>query len=154
MYCLRIFFCFGRFRARLTTKTTTNRYRAPELLLSTKQYHTPIDMWSVGCIFAELLRKVPLFSAKTEIDLLRQIVATLGPPQEGKFPDQANKNFTFSKFKSKEGLLRGMFPREQAIQTTGYYLSNTGFDLLRSFLDYDPKTRINADQALRHPYVV
>ena len=111
-------------------------------------------MWSVGCIFAELLRKVPLFSAKTEIDLLRQIVATLGPPQEGKFPDQANKNFTFSKFKSKEGLLRGMFPREQAIQTTGYYLSNTGFDLLRSFLDYDPKTRINADQALRHPYVV
>ena len=81
------------------------------------------------------------------MELFSQIVAYLGPPPEGTFPNQ-----TFN-FKPSRCKLRDLFPREQAIQTSGYYLSNTGCDLLRSFLDYDPKTRINADQALRHSYV-
>jgi len=48
-------------------------YRAPELLLGAKQYSTPIDMWSVGCIFAEFLMKKPLFPGKSEIDELNRI---------------------------------------------------------------------------------
>ena len=48
-------------------------YRAPELLLGAKEYSTPIDMWSVGCIFAEFLMKKPLFPGKSEIDELNRI---------------------------------------------------------------------------------
>jgi len=48
-------------------------YRAPELLLGAKEYSTPIDMWSVGCIFAEFLMKRPLFPGKSEIDELSRI---------------------------------------------------------------------------------
>lgn len=48
-------------------------YRAPELLLGTKQYSTPIDLWSVGCIFAEFLTRKPLFPGKSEIDQLNKI---------------------------------------------------------------------------------
>lgn len=47
--------------------------RAPELLLGTKEYSTAIDMWSLGCIMAELLMKKPLFNGKTEIDQLNEV---------------------------------------------------------------------------------
>jgi cell division cycle 2-like protein len=49
--------------------------RAPELLLGAKQYSTAIDMWSLGCIMAELLSKEPLFNGKTEFDQLDKVYA-------------------------------------------------------------------------------
>jgi serine/threonine protein kinase len=48
--------------------------RAPELLLGTKQYSTAIDMWSVGCIMAELVGKEPLFKGKNEVDQLGKVI--------------------------------------------------------------------------------
>ena len=48
-------------------------YRAPELLLGAKEYSTAIDMWSLGCIMAELLSKEPLFTGKSEIDQLDKV---------------------------------------------------------------------------------
>lgn len=50
-----------------------NLFRAPELLLGAKQYSTTIDMWSLGCIMAELLSKEPLFNGKTEVDQLDKV---------------------------------------------------------------------------------
>eukprot|EP00268_Persea_americana_P004512 TRINITY_DN1143_c0_g1_i8.p1 TRINITY_DN1143_c0_g1~~TRINITY_DN1143_c0_g1_i8.p1 ORF type:complete len:801 (+),score=194.10 TRINITY_DN1143_c0_g1_i8:811-3213(+) len=61
-------------------------YRAPELLLGAKQYSTAIDMWSLGCIMAELLAKEPLFSGKTEFDQLDKIFRILGTPSEKIWP--------------------------------------------------------------------
>ncbi|XP_076898028.1 cyclin-dependent kinase G-2-like isoform X2 [Bidens hawaiensis] len=61
-------------------------YRAPELLLGTKLYSTAIDMWSLGCIMAELLSKQPLFNGKTEFDQLDKIFKTLGTPNETIWP--------------------------------------------------------------------
>ncbi|XP_071690921.1 cyclin-dependent kinase G-2-like isoform X2 [Rutidosis leptorrhynchoides] len=61
-------------------------YRAPELLLGTKLYSTAIDMWSLGCIMAELLSKQPLFNGKTEFDQLDKIFKTLGTPNEAIWP--------------------------------------------------------------------
>lgn len=49
-------------------------YRAPELLLGLKQYSTAIDMWSVGCIMAEMLSKEPLFNGKSEVDQLDKVI--------------------------------------------------------------------------------
>ncbi|XP_039068968.1 cyclin-dependent kinase G-2-like isoform X2 [Hibiscus syriacus] len=61
-------------------------YRAPELLLGARQYFTAIDMWSLGCIMAELLSKEPLFNGKTEFDQLYKIFRTLGTPNETIWP--------------------------------------------------------------------
>ncbi|KAE8023647.1 hypothetical protein FH972_009319 [Carpinus fangiana] len=61
-------------------------YRAPELLLGAKQYSTAIDMWSLGCIMAELLSKEPLFNGKTEFDQLDKIFRILGTPNETIWP--------------------------------------------------------------------
>ncbi|KAK9675457.1 hypothetical protein RND81_11G008100 [Saponaria officinalis] len=61
-------------------------YRAPELLLGAKEYSTAIDMWSLGCIMAELLSKEPLFNGKTEFDQLDKIFRILGTPNETIWP--------------------------------------------------------------------
>ncbi|XP_061360777.1 cyclin-dependent kinase G-2 isoform X2 [Gastrolobium bilobum] len=61
-------------------------YRAPELLLGAKQYSTAIDMWSLGCIMAELLSKEPLFNGKTEFDQLDKIFRILGTPNKTIWP--------------------------------------------------------------------
>ena len=57
----------------LTQLVVTLWYRAPELLLGTSTYDSSIDMWSYGCIFAELLLKKPLFESKNEVDALSRI---------------------------------------------------------------------------------
>ncbi|KAL9664200.1 hypothetical protein QQ045_019598 [Rhodiola kirilowii] len=69
-----------------TQLVVTLWYRAPELLLGAKQYSTAIDMWSLGCIMAELLSKKPLFDGKTEVEQLDKIFRTLGTPSEAIWP--------------------------------------------------------------------
>ncbi|XP_050879274.1 cyclin-dependent kinase G-2 isoform X3 [Lathyrus oleraceus] len=69
-----------------TSLVVTLWYRAPELLLGTKQYSTAIDMWSLGCIMAELLSKEPLFNGRTEFDQLNKIFRILGTPNETIWP--------------------------------------------------------------------
>ena len=56
-----------------TPVVVTLWYRCPELLLGQKEYSTAVDMWSVGCIFAEFIQKEPLFRGKSEIDMLNLI---------------------------------------------------------------------------------
>jgi len=62
------------------------RYRAPELLLGAKEYSWEIDMWAVGCIFAEMLIKEPLIKAQTEIQMIDQIFKMLGTPNDDVWP--------------------------------------------------------------------
>ena len=61
-------------------------YRAPELLLGTSEYSTPVDMWSVGCIFAEIISKRALFDGDSEQDQIRKIFRILGTPNEDVWP--------------------------------------------------------------------
>ncbi|KAJ0493584.1 putative protein-serine/threonine kinase CMGC-CDK-PITSLRE family [Helianthus annuus] len=142
-------------------------YRAPELLLGTKLYSTAIDMWSLGCIMAELLSKQPLFNGKTEFDQLDKIFKTLGTPNETiwpgysklpgvkvnhvKHPLPALGEFLvwLSSF-CRYNLLRRKFP---ATSFTGSpVLSDAGFDLLNKLLTYDPEKRITAEEALNHEW--
>ncbi|XP_061338695.1 cyclin-dependent kinase G-2-like isoform X2 [Gastrolobium bilobum] len=126
-------------------------YRAPELLLGTKQYSTAIDMWSLGCIMAELLSKEPLFNGKAEFDQLDKIFRILGTPNESIWPGfselpRVKVNFV----KHQYNLLRKKFP---ATSFTGSpVLSDSGFDLLNKLLTYDPKKRITAEAALNHEW--
>ncbi|XP_057949524.1 cyclin-dependent kinase G-2 isoform X2 [Malania oleifera] len=126
-------------------------YRAPELLLGAKQYSTAIDMWSLGCIMAELLSKQPLFNGKTEFDQLDKIFRTLGTPSETIWPGFSKLPGVKVNFvKHQYNLLRKKFP---ATSFTGSpVLSDSGFDLLNKLLTYDPEKRITAEAALNHEW--
>ncbi|XP_015894373.3 cyclin-dependent kinase G-2 isoform X1 [Ziziphus jujuba] len=126
-------------------------YRAPELLLGAKQYSTAIDMWSLGCIMAELLSKEPLFNGKTEFDQLDKIFRTLGTPNETIWPGFSKLPGVKVNFvKHQYNLLRKKFP---ATSFTGSpVLSDSGFDLLNKLLTYDPEKRITAEAALNHEW--
>ncbi|CAH8382763.1 unnamed protein product [Eruca vesicaria subsp. sativa] len=126
-------------------------YRAPELLLGAKQYSTAIDMWSLGCIMAELLSKAPLFNGKTEFDQLDKIFRILGTPNESIWPGFSKLPGVKVNFvKQQYNLLRKKFP---ATSFTGSpVLSDAGFDLLNKLLTFDPERRITVDAALKHEW--
>ncbi|XP_076253521.1 cyclin dependent kinase 11B pitslre isoform X5 [Rhynchophorus ferrugineus] len=127
-----------------TSIVVTFWYRSPELLLCTKEYSTPIDMWSVGCIFAELLLMNPLFTGKSEVDQLNRIFKDLGTPSESIWPGfnelPAVKKMKFNDYPVSN--LRAKFST----------LSEIGLGLLIKFLTYDPVQRITAEDALKHAY--
>ncbi|OBZ78972.1 Cyclin-dependent kinase 11B [Grifola frondosa] len=110
----------------LTQLVVTLWYRAPEILLGATTYSTAVDMWSVGCIFAELLLNEPLFQAKGEIELLSMIFKLL---------DDQSPTTTSTTIRQKF-----------------QYITAAGIDLMSRLLTYDPERRISAEEALKHPY--
>lgn len=136
-----------------TQLVVTQWYRAPELLLGAKQYSTAIDMWSVGCIMAELLFKQPLFQGKggSEIDQLHKVFAILGTPNEMIWPGLSRLPGIKANFvKQPYNMLRKKFPLTSF--TGSPVLSDLGLDLLNKLLTYDPEKRITADAALDHDW--
>ena len=126
-----------------TKEVLTLWYRAPELLLGISEYSTPVDIWSIGCIFAELCLKRPIFKGEYEIEQLFKIFDLLGTPNEDIWPEVVNLPYykkTFPKFHPKN--LCDIIPN----------LDNNGINLLYSMLQYDPNKRITAKQALLHVY--
>ncbi|CAN4123949.1 unnamed protein product [Withania somnifera] len=133
-----------------TRLVVTLWYRAPELLLGATQYSTAIDMWSLGCIMAEMLSKEPLFNGKTEVDQTDKIFRILGTPNETIWPGFSELpgvkvNFVKHQFNN----LRNKFQNATAF-TGKPVLSEAGLDLLNKLLTYDPEKRITADAALNH----
>jgi cell division cycle 2-like protein len=101
-------------------------------------------MWSVGCIFAELLLKEPLFQAKAEIELISMIFKLLGPPTNDSWPEYSSLPLakTITMPSPQPHQFRQKFP----------FLTVAGIDLLSSLLTYDSERRISAEEALQHPY--
>lgn len=101
-------------------------------------------MWSVGCIFAELLLKEPLFQAKAELELLSMIFKLLGPPTSTSWPGYSS--LPVAKTISLPS------PQPHQFRQKFQHITSAGIDLLMSFLTYDPERRISAEDALEHPY--
>ncbi|CAH0489136.1 unnamed protein product [Peronospora effusa] len=126
-----------------THEVVTLWYRAPEILLGQEVYSPPVDIWSVGVIFAEMVLKKPLFPGDSEIDQLYRIFRTFGTPNEASWPGVTKlRDYapTFPKWKKKN--MRELFSQ----------LDESGLNLLEFMLHYDPSMRISAKEALRHPY--
>lgn len=126
-----------------THEVVTLWYRAPEVLLGSPRYSTPVDIWSIACIFVELTNKKPLFHGDSEIDQLFRIFRTLGTPTEETWPGVAKLPDYKSTFPNwKENILGNMLTNMEA----------KGVDLLKEMLIYDPCERITARDALEHVY--
>ena len=132
-----------------THEVVTLWYRAPEILLGLKQYSTPVDMWSVGCIFAELVMTRPLFPGDSEIDELFKIFRTLGTPDEEIWPGVVNLPDYKPTFPN--------WPQQSMAKTVTRWGGEEvpdplGLDLLSKLLVYEPASRLSAQQSLVHPY--
>ncbi|KAF9097115.1 Cyclin-dependent kinase 3 [Mortierella sp. GBA35] len=126
-----------------THEVITLWYRAPEILMGSRHYSTAVDMWSVGCIFAEMITKKPLFPGDSEIDEMFKIFKILGTPNETVWPgvsELKDWNPEFPKWARKD--LREQVPG----------LNDEGLDLLEQMIDYNPARRISAKRALLHPF--
>lgn len=129
-----------------TKDVVTLWYRSPELLLSYNEYATPIDIWSVGCIFAELAMKDALFKGQNEPQQLLEIFRILGTPTEETWPGvTSQKGFRDTKWPLYGGVrMRDFIGPDQ--------IDDLGIDLLQKMLEYDPTKRITAQKALEHAY--
>ncbi|XP_016109227.1 cyclin-dependent kinase 4 isoform X2 [Sinocyclocheilus grahami] len=124
----------------LTPVVVTLWYRCPEVLLQTT-YATPVDIWSTGCIFAEMFRRKPLFCGDSEVDQLGKIFAVIGLPAEDEWPtDVTLSRQNFSP------------PTPQPITDCVPEISEKGVELLLKMLTFDPLKRISALNALEHPF--
>ncbi|KAH1176056.1 hypothetical protein KIL84_020790 [Mauremys mutica] len=125
----------------LTPVVVTLWYRAPEVLLQST-YATPVDMWSVGCIFAEMFRRKPLFCGNSEADQLGKIFDMIGLPAEDDWPlDVALPHCAFT--------ARSPQPVEMFVPE----MEKLGAQLLLEMLTFNPYQRISAFNALRHLYL-
>ncbi|KAG7202476.1 hypothetical protein KM043_017047 [Ampulex compressa] len=125
-------------------QVATRWYRAPELLYGSKYYTSAIDMWSIGCIFGELLNNSPLFPGETDIKQLAMVLCYLGTPTAESWPDlntlpDYNKiTFPYHKGTAWENII------EDA--------ESEAVDLISQILIYDSAKRLTANKALNHRY--
>lgn len=126
-----------------SSEVVTLWYRAPDVLMGSKNYLTSIDMWSVGCIFAEMAAGKPLFPGKSIEDQLERIFEVLGTPDLSEWPEMIelpgfNRDFPSYIPQDLFSLITNLEPR--------------GVELLIELLKINPRHRISAEAALLHPY--
>jgi len=128
-----------------THEVVTLWYRAPDVLMGSRRYSTPVDVWSVGCIFAEMSNGRPLIAGTSESDQLDRIFRLLGTPNQTDYPgivDLPDYSADLPQYPPPRNGAASLVPS----------LDENGVDLLSKMLKYDPARRITAQDALEHPF--
>ncbi|WVR08289.1 mitogen-activated protein kinase CPK1 [Kwoniella sp. DSM 27419] len=130
----------------MTEYVATRWYRAPEVMLSFQKYTKAIDIWSIGCILAEMVRGEPLFPGEDYHHQLALILNVLGTPNMDDFNE-------ITASKSKDYLRTLPFTRRRDLALLCPTASPKALDLLRKCLTFSPRRRITVEEALAHPYL-
>eukprot|EP00210_Caulerpa_lentillifera_P005333 g5096.t1 len=128
--------------ASLTHEIGSLHYRAPEVLLGCRYYSHGVDMWSIGCIFAELFTKRTLFPGSSEFHQLITIFQTLGTPDKSSWPASPFLKSWHEFPQWNQNTLNEILPD----------INPLAFDLIRRLLVINPDERITITEALNHPY--
>lgn len=130
----------------LTEYVATRWYRAPEIMLNSKGYTKSIDIWSVGCILAEMISNRPIFPGKHYLDQLNHILGVLGSPT------QEDLNCIIN---DKARAYLQSLPHKQRIAWNRLFpkADSNALDLLDKMLTFNPNKRITVEAALAHPYL-
>ena len=129
----------------LTEYVITRWYRAPEVILCPSHYSKAVDIWSVGCIFAELLGRQPLFPGDHYLDQIQKIIAVTGTPKMEDLDfiqKKEAKEFFLKLVKRTKLTWSSLFPNANPI----------ALDLLEKMLTFNPKKRYTVEQCISHPY--
>nr|XP_042701718.1 cyclin-dependent kinase 20 isoform X5 [Chrysemys picta bellii] len=125
-------------------QVATRWYRAPELLYGARKYDEGVDLWAVGCIFAELLNNSPLFPGENDIEQLCCVLRVLGTPSPRVWPEITElPDYNKISFKDNPPI-----PLEEVLPDA----PPQALQLLERFLVYPSRERVRAAQALLHPY--
>lgn len=130
-----------------THEVVTLWYRAPDVLMGSRRYSTPVDIWSIGCIFAEMVNGRPLITGTSEADQLDRIFRMFGTPTEAEYPGIVNlPDYTpeFPGYPKPRGGIGSLVPS----------LDPAGLDVFARMMRYDPSKRITAQEALSHVFFV
>ncbi|KAI3644112.1 hypothetical protein MP228_010276 [Amoeboaphelidium protococcarum] len=134
---------YGEPTGNMSTQVVTRWYRAPEILFGARDYGDKVDMWSMGCIFAELMLRTPFLVGDTDLQQLETIFRALGTPSQNDWPglDQLPNYVELTKY-----------PKPQLRQLFNAASSDT-LDLMAQMFCYYPLKRISAKEALLHDYL-
>ena len=139
-----------------THEVVTLWYRAPDVLLGSRKYSTPVDIWSIGCIFAEMCNGRPLFPGNSDTNQLDRIFQKLGVPDEVDYPgiaDLPDWPKVKSKLSSSAARRLKVAPSNvRRLVKSDNMITEAGINLLREMMKYDPAKRISARVAMEHPY--
>ena len=139
----------GAAKLEATIYVATRWYRSPELILCHAEYTTSIDMWSVGCILAELLLRRPLFPGKTQVNQLNLIISVLGHPRKT-FVDKIKSDPIKAYMNSMPKNNRPISLREKIPNCN----SKEALDLIQRLLIWEPSDRLPSELALAHSFIV
>ena len=130
----------------MTDYVATRWYRAPEILLGSTRYGVQADMWSIGCIFGELLGGKPMFPGTSTLSQINKVLEVTGKPSKediasinSELPETMLENVVVNKKKS----LKALYPK----------ITEDELDLLSKLLEFNPNKRIDVNKALEHNYV-
>lgn len=136
----------------LTPNVSTLWYRAPEVLLGATEYSSAVDMWSVGCIFAELVLGEALFPGRGELDQISRVFGLIGAPTEKTWPglnDLPVAQRIALRGPAVSGLPDALRAKSHGATTP---LTGLGVELVAAMLTACPAKRVTAAEALQHPY--